>query len=182
LENRAGGFQGRRGPTASNPFRYSGRVVWYPFEAETGYFYTGTTLGARKILALGASFDSQSDYHARSLDVFYDQPVLNGDGLIMQAGYSHYDGGDILQQLSPAHTWLAEAGYYFHRVKVGPFVQFAGLLYRPDLGKDSTKFTGGLAWWPQGHRINIKLGLARTKYGDDPRRIQVVVQTQFYMW
>jgi hypothetical protein len=182
FEYRLGAYQGRRGTSANAPFRYSGRAVWYPFEAETGFFYSGATLGTKKILALGASFDNQSDYHSQGVDFFYDQPIFKGDALTMQADYAHYDGGSIFRQLPPEHTWLVEAGYYFHQVKVGPFAQLTGLRYRPDLGKDQSKFLGGVAWWPQGHRLSIKFGLGRTRLGSDPRRIQAVIQTQFYIF
>lgn len=182
LEYRAGVFQGRRNEAASNAFRYTGRVVWYPFEAETGFFYSGANLGARKVLALGASFDNQGDYHAQSVDFYYDCPLWRGDGLTLQADYSHYDGGGALPQLPPEHTWLAEAGYYFHTVKAGPFLQLAGLNYEAANGKDQSKYLGGVAWWPQGHRFNIKLGIGRIKMGGDPRRIQVALQTQFYIY
>ncbi len=182
LEYRAGAFQGRRNATSSNPFRYTVRAVWYPLEAETGFFYTGTNLGTKKILALGATSDNQDNYHAQSLDFYLDLPAFNANGLTLQADYTHYDGGTTLPQLPPEHTWLAEAGYYFHRYKVGPFVQLAGLDYKTDNSKDQSRYLGGLAWWPQGHRFNIKLGIGRMKVGSDPRRIQVALQTQFYIY
>jgi hypothetical protein len=182
FEYRLGAFQGRRGTDASNPFRYTGRMVWYPFEAETGFFYSGTNLGARKILALGATFDNQDQYHAQSVDLFYDQPLFKGDGLTLQADYSHYDGGTTFPQLPPGQTWLAEAGYFFHRIKVGPFLQLAGLRFNPDTGKDQSKYSGGLAWWPQGHRVNVKLGIGRMRTGSDRSRIQVALQTQIYIY
>ena len=131
---------------------------------------------------MGASFDNQGDYHAQTADLFYDQPVRGGDGLTLQADYTHYEGGTVFPQLPAEHTWLAEAGYYFHRPRIGPFLQFTGLRLASSAGKDQSKYLGGLAWWPQGHRINVKLGLGRIKSGSDPRRIQAVVQTQFYIY
>lgn len=182
FEYRAGAFQGRRGTNANAPLRYAGRVVWYPFEAETGFFYSGTNLGTRKILALGASFDNQSDYHAQSLDVFYDQPLRHGDGLTLQADYAHLNGGRIFPQLLAEHTWLAEAGYYIHEAKIGPFMQLSGLRYRQEAVENQSKFLGGVAWWPQGHRINIKMGIGRIKQGSDPSSIQAQIQTQIYIY
>jgi hypothetical protein len=182
LEYRFGVFQGRRGTSASAPFRYSGRVVWYPFEAETGFFYSGTNLGTKKILALGTTFDNQDNYHSQSVDCYYDQPLRRGDGLTMQADYTRYDGGTTFTQLPLQHAWLAEVGYYVRGVKLGPFMQFSGLRYSPDSGKDQSKYVGGLAWWPQGHRFNVKLGIGSMKTGSDPRRLQVAIQTQFYVY
>jgi hypothetical protein len=182
FEYRLGTFQGRRGTSASAPFRYSGRAVWYPFEADTGFFYTGTTLGTRKILALGASFDCQQDYHTWAADFFYDQPLFAGDGLTLQAGYTRYDGGTTFPQLAAQQDWLLESGYYFHRAKLGPFLQFAGQRFSSPTGRNSSKYLGGLAWWHSGHRFNLKLGVGRVASGGDPARIQVVLQSQIFLF
>lgn len=182
LEYRAGVFQGRRNPGSTYPFRYTTRLVWYPFEAETGFFYTGTTLGKKKILALGFSSDNQGSYHSQAVDFFCDQPLRKGDGITLQADYTHHDGGVTLPQFLPQHAWLAEAGYYFNKTKLGPFMQLSGLRYALDTGNNQSKYLGGLAWWIQGHRFNIKLGIGRSQTGNSPRQLQVVLQSQVYIF
>jgi hypothetical protein len=72
LEFRAGVFSGARGTGATKPLRYAARAVWYPLEADSGIFYTGTALGAKKIVGVGASVDHQEDYTASSVDLFVD--------------------------------------------------------------------------------------------------------------
>jgi hypothetical protein len=54
-------------------------------EADTGFFYTGTTHGQKKIIGIGASFDRQGNYCANSLDFFLDHPVNNGNAVTVQA-------------------------------------------------------------------------------------------------
>ena len=70
LEYRLGAFQGVRDAKSSNSFRYVGRAQYNLFDTETGFFYTGTYLGKKKILAVGAAFDKQSDFHAYDADAF----------------------------------------------------------------------------------------------------------------
>lgn len=178
FEYRMGVFQGYRNPGSTNPFRYAGRFVWYPFEAETGFFYSGTSLGTRKILALGAGFDAQRDYSAKSVDLFYDGPLPGGDGLTVQAGYTRYDGGTAFPQLPPGHVWLVEAGYYDRSTRLGPFAQLSGRLFDDPALPDTGKYQGGLAYWASGHRLNLKLGVARLQGEPGKDSWQVVLQGQ----
>ena len=64
VEVRAGVYQGVRGTGAQNSFRTAARVVWYPWEAQTDFFYPGTSLGKKRVLGLGVSYDQQKDYSA----------------------------------------------------------------------------------------------------------------------
>jgi hypothetical protein len=188
LEYRAGIFQGNRTtittthPGTENDFRYTGRVAWYPFEAETGFFYTGTTLGTKKILSIGAAFDHQTKYNERSIDIFYDQPVHNGDGITLQGGYSYFDGGTTFPQLHRQHIWLAEAGYYNKQTKMGPFVQLSNRLYTDPNTSDTKKYLEGIAYLPSGHRFNIKLGVGRNLGSTSVESWQVVLQGQAFVY
>ena len=78
LEYRLAVFQGVRGPEAVNSFRVAGRVVWYPFAADTGFFYGGTWQGTKRIVAIGAGFDTQKEYHWYAADAFVEQPMSKG--------------------------------------------------------------------------------------------------------
>jgi hypothetical protein len=187
FEYRGGVFQGSRAkieshPGTTNEFRYSGRVVWYPFEAETGFFYTGTTLGAKRILAIGAAFDHQMEYNARSVDVFFDQPLRHGDGLTLQAGYTHFDGGTTFAQLPREHVWLVEAGYYNKRTKLGPFMQLSNRLFSDPQTSDIKKYLGGVAYWALGHRFNVKFGVGRSLGSTSTESWQVVLQGQAFVY
>jgi hypothetical protein len=188
FEYRAGVFQGNRSAIAANPgtngtdndFRYTGRIVWYPFEADTGYFYTGTTLGSKKILSIGASFDHQMKYNAGSFDIFLDHPIRHGDALTVQAGYTHFDGGITFPQLPGADVWLLEAGYFNKRSKIGPFLQLSNRLFTNPQKNDLKKYTAGIAFWPSGHRMNLKFGVGRSLGSPSTEAWQVVLQAQAF--
>jgi hypothetical protein len=186
FEYRAGIFQGNRSTIASNPgttndFRYAGRVVWYPFESETGFFYTGTTLGSKKILAIGASIDHQMKYNAGSFDIFFDHPVHHGDAITLQADYTRFDGGVTFPQLPRENVWLVEGGYYNRQAKIGPFIQLSNRLFTDPKRSDLKKYTGGIAYWPNGHRFNLKLGLGRLLGGASAEGWQMVLQGQAFI-
>jgi hypothetical protein len=188
LEYRAGVFQGSRAAISTmhlgteNNFRYSGRVAWYPFEPETGFFYTGTTLGTKKILSIGAAFDHQTKYNERSVDIFYDQPVHNGDGITLQGGCTYLDGGTTYPLLHREYIWLAEAGYYNKQTKMGPFMQLSNRLYSDPKTSDTQKYLGGIAYWPSGHRFNVKLGVGRNLGNTSVESWQVVLQGQAFVY
>jgi hypothetical protein len=182
LEYRLGVFQGYRDVDATAPFRYQGRAVWYPLEAETGFFYTGTTQGVRKILAIGAAFDHQADYAAESVDVFVDRPTRGGDGITLQFGVIRYDGGTTFRQLPAQRDWLLEAGYYSQRTRFGPFVQASGRSFTNEALPDDSKVIAGVAWWASGHRYNLKFGVGRIGKDHLPGRTQVVLQGQLFMY
>jgi hypothetical protein len=186
MEYRAGVFQGYRGQDAAKPMRTVARAVWYPFEADTGFFYTGTTMGAKKILSVGASLDHQGGYQAVGADVFYDQPIAGGDGLTLQGNFIRYDGGDFFPG-SPAplprqDALLLEGGYYVHSVRLGPFVQWAMRDLRDSALPDEEKRQIGLAYWRDGHRMNLKLAWARLTKDGLPDRDQIVLQAQIFMY
>jgi hypothetical protein len=186
FEYRAGIFQGSRSTVSSNPgttndFRYAGRLVWYPFEAETGYFYTGTTLGAKKIFAIGAGVDHQMKYSAGSFDIFYDRPIRHGDAITLQADYTRFDGGITFPQLPRENVWLVEAGYYNRQSKLGPFIQLSNRLFTDPKRSDLKKYTGGIAYWPNGHRFNIKFGAGRSLGTVSTEGWQVVLQGQAFI-
>lgn len=182
LEYRVGVFQGNRGASASAPFRYFGRVVWYPLDAETGFFYSGTTLGSRRIVAIGGSLDHQGDYNTRAVDLYVDQPLPGGDAATFQANFVHYDGGRLLAQLPAQTCWLLEGGYYLRAARLEPFVQIARRNpSNPSLAVDR-KYQGGVAYWGNGHRYNLKLGVARLTSSAGPARTQVQLQAQIFMW
>jgi hypothetical protein len=180
FEYRVGVFQGLRSPNTSNPFRVAGRFVWYPFQADTGFFYTGTTFGAKRILAIGGGFDHQKDFTSASVDAFLDQPVPSGS-VTFQAGYTHLDGGILLPQLPKERVWLLESGYYNRQTRLGPFAQISGRLFSDQVRSDLAKYQGGVAYWAAGHKYNVKLGIGKTDM-PKPDSWQVVLQAQVFLY
>jgi hypothetical protein len=182
FEYRVGVFRGNRNHDGEFPYRYMARFVWYPLEADTGFFYTGTTHGQKKIIGIGASFDRQGNYSANSVDFFLDHPVANGDAVTLQADFIRYDGGDSFKTLPKQNDWLLEGSYYFKKLRLGPYVQFASRDLSNPASLDDSKIQGGISYWIQKHRVNIKMGYGKLLKDNSPDRSQFVVQTQFFYY
>ncbi len=182
LEYRAGLLQGFRGDDSSEPFRTFARVAWYPFEALTGLFYTGTSLGTKHILSLGASYDVQDDYRSWAVDLFWDRPVGSGDSFTVQLDYLDQDGGDFLPEFRAQVNTLVELGWYFHRLKLSPFVQWARDDFDDGSLADEDRLQVGLAWFVKGHNLNVKLGYGWLQLDDLDDRNQFILQCQVFMF
>ena len=176
-ELRIGVYQGARGKSATGPFRTAIRAVYYPFEPDTGFFYSGTAFGKKRVLALGSSYDAQSSYYAWDGDVSVDLPVRQ-DCATLQVDYLRYDGRTTFVSLPRQDVVLVELGYYLHRVRVTPYVQYAARDYRDPALADDAKMQAGLAFWGQGHRSSLKLGVAKLTRDKAPNGAQYVVQWQ----
>jgi hypothetical protein len=182
FEYRFGAFRGSSDHYNGFPFRYTLRLVYYPFDADTGFFYTGTTLGQKKIVAIGTGFDRQDHYSANSVDLFVDVPVRKRDAVTVQAGFIRYDGGSTFPLLSAQNAWLLESSYYIKKVRLSPFIQFASRdVTKPGVA-DDRRMQGGLAFWLLGHKLNLKAGFGRLLKTNEPGRNQIVIQTQFFYY
>lgn len=181
LEVRAGVFQGVRGGGAENPFRLAARVVWYPFDAHTGFFYPGTAFGRRRVVGVGISHDRQRDYRGTGADVYVDLPV--GENAVTgQVNFVRLDGGRLAPDLVRQNTLFMEAGYFLKSLSISPFVQFARRDDRSGTAVDEEVVLAGVAYWIDGHRLNVKLGAGTVKRQDGPRRARVVLQSQLYLF
>ncbi len=164
IEYRVGIWQGQRNAavageqSARNFFRTAARLQINILDPETGYYYGGTYLGAKKILSLGGSYDFQSDYKAYSADGFLDMPL--GPGVVTaQVDYSHWDGGTYLP-LPKQWAVQGEAGYTFLPVAIAPIVRVEHLhVDTPDTTQN--RYAGGLAYWCYGHNSNVKFFYTR---------------------
>jgi hypothetical protein len=181
LEYRLGVFQGAREEGSRNAFRTVGRVVWYPFEAETGFFYTGTSFGRKRILAVGASYDRQDDYEAPALDVYFDWPV-GRNAVTAQVDLIRYDGGDFLTSLPEQDTVHLEAGFFFSALKLEPFVNLNDRDYADAARADEKLSQVGLAYWHSSHTFNVKLGYGRLEQAHARDQAQIVLQAQLFFY
>ncbi len=178
FEYRFAVLQGNRGTDSTMPMRTFARVVWYPFEADNGFFYTGTTLGKKHVLAFGASYDAQKDYKAYGGDVYLDQPIAGGDALTAQVDYTRLDGGTTFTSLPKADNWLVEGGYFFHGAKIEPYVQYGKHSYVNSSLANDSKIGGGIIWWENGHKFNLKLFVGKIKKDGVKDHNQVALQWQ----
>ena len=183
LEYRVGMFRGNRNHEGDFPYRYLFRFVYYPFEADTGFYYAGPTFGKKRIIGIGASLDRQGTYSANSVDVFVDQPFNNGDAFTVRADFIRYDQQtaflDQAAALPTQNDWLLEGNYYFHKTQFALFLQYASSdLTDPD-PEDNQKIQGGIAYYFIQNKINIKAGFGKLLQTESPDRNQFIVQGQF---
>jgi len=181
FEYRLGVFQGARDAGGGNAFRTVGRAVWYPFEAETGFFYSGTGLGKKKVLAIGASYDRQDDYRAPAFDVYLDWPV-GKNAVTAQADFVRYDGGAFLTSLPEQDAVHFEAGFLFSEIRIEPFVSYDERDFADAAGADETFRQVGVAYWHASHTFNVKLGYARLEKEHAGDQTQVVLQAQLFLY
>ncbi len=182
LEYRAGVFQGLRGVNNTNAFRYAGRLAYYVFGPETTYFYRGTSLGKIQTLSIGASFDEQKDYKSYGADLYWDQPIAGGDGVTLQVDYQQLDGDVFIPSLPKQTTSMAELGYYFHTLKIQPYVQLARDNFDAVTRPDEKRTQGGLAFWFNGHNSNLKLAWTKIDRDGAKKRNQYQVQYQVFQF
>jgi hypothetical protein len=182
LEYRLGAFQGLRDARSHNSFRYVGRVQYNFFDTETGFFYTGTYLGKKKILAVGAAFDSQLHYHAYDADVFTDYPLGPG-AITAQFDYNRFDGDVTLPTLPKQNDVLLELGYLISSLKLTPVLQFVRRdVVATTLGDENRISVGANYWWA-GHNANIKAAFVRIDPAAPlPTQKEFTVQLQLFVY
>jgi hypothetical protein len=184
VEYRLGAFQGRRNPAittpaataggtptvdriaARNSFRVAGRLQINLLDPETGFFYAGTYLGAKRILSLGGAYDYQryepGSYKYWAADGFLDLPVGPG-AVTAQVDFAHWDGGELVS-LSRRYAVMSEAGYRIADLRLSPIVRFERLWVPGKNGAadiTETRVGGGLSLWAYGHNSNVKVFYAR---------------------
>lgn len=184
LEYRAAVFQGRREGDSRNQFRGAGRLQYDFFGIERAQFYPGTYLGTKKVLAVGIGHDRQADYRAWAADIFLDLPVARGDGLTAQVDWVRWDGGETFPSLARQDNLFAEAGYYFGRAKLLPWVRYESQRFADEVnsGRDQRKAGAGVTWYAEGHAFNIRAAVTRVIPGAAalPCTTQVTVQVQLF--
>jgi hypothetical protein len=181
LEYRFAVSQGVRGSEARNPLRVTGRAVYYPFGAETGFFYAGTFQGTKRQAGFGGGFDVQEDASIYSADAFFETPVGgNGQGVTLQFNWMRYDGGAFLPALPKQDAFLVEAGYHVWNHRLTPFVQYQARDFAGAALPDQDTFQAGVAWWLAGHQRNLKFSVGRLRTDGQPGRTQMLAQFQLF--
>ncbi len=102
--------------------------------------------------------------------------------MTIQADFTRYDGGTTFTSLPKQNDWMLEGSYYFKKARLGPFVQFASRDLSNPSSLDDSKIQGGVAYWIQKHKLNIKAGYGKFLKDHSPDRSQFVVQTQFFYY
>ncbi len=181
LEYRVVVSQGVRGVNAKNPLQYSGRAVYYPWGAETGFFYGGTFQGTKKQAGFGGGFAVQDDATILSADAFFETPTVNKtQGLTLQFNWMRYDGGAFLSNLPEQQAWLVEAAYHVANRKLSPFVQYVVRDFCDAATPDQNSLQVGVAWWLAGHQRNMKFSVGRQSIERQDSRTQALLQLQLF--
>ncbi|MCH5377762.1 MAG: OprO/OprP family phosphate-selective porin [Planctomycetes bacterium] len=161
LEYRASVLEGNRSD-ADADLRYMGRVMYNFFDPMKGLFYTGTTLGKKHLLSVGASYDTQDDYKAYTIDSFWDQPIgSDGNAFTANVAWSHVDGDNFLPTLPEQDNIFAEAGFYFSDMKLLPFVQYTDQDFDSSSFNDTKKTQLGVGYFFNGYNGTLKLSYAK---------------------
>jgi hypothetical protein len=163
--------------------RVVARGVLNLLEPETGWFNQGTYLGQKKVLSIGAAFDSQTnlilndepgqDNFIWTMDAFFDHPVANG-AVTAESAYIKLKNStqtNSFAQLAPsddADFFYIQAGYYFNTpVAVGniqPYFRYETVSVEQ---KGNTNFfSGGLNYYLKGHNAKLSLDYTTIDYSD----------------
>jgi Phosphate-selective porin O and P len=182
LEYRIGAFQGLRNARSNNALRYTGRLQYNVLDPEVGFFYAGTYVGAKKILAIGGAFDTQSHYHAYDADVFTEYPFGPG-AFTGQLDITRFDGDVTLPTLPKQNDVLLEIGYLLRAIKVAPILQFVHRdVVKLSTTTDETRTSIGANYWWAAHNANIKAAYTHI----DPRGLstqhEFTVQLQLFYY
>ena len=186
VEYRAGLFQGVRNAAtatevgARNFFRAAARVQVNLMDPETGFFYAGSYLGAKKILSVGGSVDIQDEFKYFAGDVLADMPL--GPGVFTaQVNVAHWDGGAFIALPSQTAV-MGEVGFAIGALKLTPIVRAERLFLTGD-NNDTTRLGGGIALFAFNHTSNLKLFYTNIKLESAARGVnQFNLQWQLYFF
>ena len=178
LEYRTGLFQGMR-DRQNRELRTMARLQYNFFEPETGFFYTGTYLGQKKVLSIGAGIDRQHKYLGYAFDLFLDYPLKSG-AITAQVDHICYDGDTFLKNLPEQHDDLVELGYLIGKTRFMPVVQYAHRELSDFTNGDEKRYGAGINYFMNGHNANVKILGTRIETTGLDSTSQVTVQLQFF--
>jgi hypothetical protein len=189
VEYRIGVFQGARDPGSHNGFRYAGRLQVNVFDPEVGFFYTGTYLGKKRIVALGGAFDKQEDYRAFDADAFLDLPFWVG-AVTAQFDYNRFDGRTFFATLPLQNGYLAELGVLVAPAHVTPFLQWTnrdvvgltGSTTVPSVAGNEHRTSAGAAYWWAAHNTNVKAAYTHVAPAAAAAQHEFTLQLQLFFY
>jgi hypothetical protein len=179
LEYRVGAFQGVRDTLSHNGFRYVGRIQYNFLDTENGFFYSGTSVGKKRVLGVGAAFDTQEHYRGYDGDVFVDLPAGPG-AVTAQFDYQRFDGQVTLPTLAKQDVVLLELGYLISALKLTPILQFSNRNIRDTTIGDEKHWSAGMNYWWAGHNANIKGAYSRISPTGLRDQNEFTIQLQLY--
>ncbi|KAA0256209.1 MAG: hypothetical protein EDX89_02100 [Acidobacteria bacterium] len=181
LEYRVGVWSGQRDSASKQSFRTTARLQYNFLDADTGFFYSGTSLGKKKILAVGAGCDAQKDYKSYAADVYVDLPVGEGGAVSGQLDWIRSDGGETFTNLPKQDVIYAEGGYYLKAVKLMPFFTYGNKNVASTEAGDEDRWSVGIGYMAFGHNMNVKAAYGKIDPKNGKSVDQFTIQLQgFY--
>jgi hypothetical protein len=188
LEYRSAILQGFRAPGVKNSPRFTERLQYNFFDTEVYNMpsYTGANYGNRKILALGAAYDTQSDYKVASADMFLDVPIDIGS-FESTVAYQYINGGATFSALPQQNTFSFEAGVFMKPLKLAPIVRYEQKAFTQaaNESKNESRYVAGLNFYPirkAENNFNIKVWYQRVtpKVGFATNEFTVQMQVMYF--
>jgi hypothetical protein len=178
------------GVKASDKLMYAGRLQYDFWDAEPGYYGTGTYLGSKDILAIGVAARQQKDgvltvagvgdYRAWNIDFLLEKRIGGAGAVSLEAAYYDYDTGDIIRS-EQGKAWSAGAGYIFpiSGGHLQPYVRYQK--FEADTGIDTRQQDAGVNWIIDGYNVQLGALYSRTKVGGaaDQSKFAVSLQLQY---
>jgi len=167
LEYRSAVLSGLRLPGVKDAPRFTERLQYNFFDTEVYALpsYAGANFGRRKILALGAAYDTQADYKLASADLFLDLPIPLGS-FESTIAYQYIDGGKLIAALPEENTFSIETGVFIKAAKIAPIVRYEQKSFTPtaSVPKNECRYVGGLNFYPFPkfeNNFNVKVWFQR---------------------
>ncbi|MEW6079524.1 MAG: porin [Thermodesulfobacteriota bacterium] len=170
---------------ADDNLRFAGRLSLNLFDPETAWFNSGTYLGKKKIMAVGAGFDHQRDlmlagteknYEAYTVDAHLDLP-LDSCAVTCELAYLW------IENIVNTVTWsalttgrdgdmvAAKAGVLL-KEKIQPFAHYEVVMPEPSGADDTVVYGLGCNYYLKGPAN--KLTLEWSKADDDTHTVDII--------
>jgi len=172
-------------------YRYTGRMHVSLLDPETGWGYRGSYLGKKKVLTLGAGYETESNavlrdsaptttegsnYTAYTLDAFYEQPTDHGI-YTLSGGYlkADFDGAGTRGVVGATEVngeknggyW--KAAYMLGKVQVfGRYEKWSFANLNGVLGQVITYTSEGVNYYIKGQDLRLTLEVSQTGFGTRP--------------
>jgi len=164
----------------SDTLRYSARVHYAFWDAEKGFGYKETYHGKKKILTLGAGYDSQNDVvssgekaevtgnTAFTVDLTYEQQLANGG--IPNFNIAYYSRSlDDNTSLDQGNGFHIAAGYLLPGGNWQPYARYTTWSRDDAAGAqgDETAINVGVNWLIKGHAAKLVFDLESIDYENE---------------
>lgn len=194
-------YSGSNAPDSAG-YRYTGRAHLSLLDPESDWGYSGSYLGKKKVLTLGAGYEFEpkavydsgttgsKDYRAYTVDAFYEQPT-NAGTFTLSGAYLKTDFGNAgTRDVSDAMGVYGErnGGYWkgaymlgktqvYGRYEKWAFADLGGVV-----GQQLTSKSEGLNYYIKGQDLRLTLDYTETVFRDTTRGFHTIIaqlQAQF---